>query len=139
MYMYVTKKNNLFSGLLPKNLMLSIFYCFLTEFKCPQCGLLRPVSYTYGAIHVCHWCNMPPLAPEYCISVSQVSLTMQRLVLAQAQFGSMRQTSLLTEHTGYVYVCGSYITYIKVSINCSYLCRNSCSLVPRPNFLLTLT
>ena len=58
---------------------------------------------------------------------------------AQAQFGPMRQTSLLTEHTEYVYVCGSYISYIKVSINCCYLCRNSCSLVPRPNFLLTLT
>ena len=41
----------LFSALPPKNLQPTVFYCFLTESKCLQCGLLHPASCTDRAIY----------------------------------------------------------------------------------------
>ena len=47
----MSTKIRLLSALLLDNLQLSVFYYFLTEFKCLQYGLLCPASCTDGAIH----------------------------------------------------------------------------------------
>ena len=46
-----TKNNRLFKALLLTGLLLSIICCLLFEFKCLQCGLLHPPSYTDRAVH----------------------------------------------------------------------------------------
>ena len=49
----MSTKNRLFSALLLEKLLLhvSVICCLLFEFKCLQCGLLHPASYTARAIH----------------------------------------------------------------------------------------
>ena len=48
LYICMSTKNRLLSVLPLENLLLSVFYYFLTEFKHLQCGLPHPVS---RAIH----------------------------------------------------------------------------------------
>ena len=50
-YIYIDKKTRLFSALLLENLLLSVIYCLLFEFKRLQCGLLHSASYTDRAIY----------------------------------------------------------------------------------------
>ena len=52
-FLYMSTKNRLFSALLLEKLLLhvSVICCLLFEFKCLQCGLLHPTSYTARAIH----------------------------------------------------------------------------------------
>ena len=67
-YMYVAK-NRLFSALPLESLLLSVFYYFLTEFKCLQCGLLCPTSCTDRAILTFLLKERGPWVLEYCIMV----------------------------------------------------------------------
>ena len=64
-HVYMSTKNRLFSALPLENLLLSVIYCLFFEFKCLQCGLLHPASYTdrgvrheWNLLHSClksHW------------------------------------------------------------------------------------
>ena len=67
-YMYVAK-NRLFSALPLESILLSVFYYFLTEFKCLQCGLLCPTSCTDRAILTFLLKERGPWVLEYCIMV----------------------------------------------------------------------
>ena len=51
LFIFMSTKNRLFSGLPFKNLLLSVIYCLLFEFKHLQCDLLCPASCTDRAIH----------------------------------------------------------------------------------------
>ena len=50
-YMYVNKKNRLFSALPLENLLLSVMHCLHLKFKCLQCGLLRPAIDMPGTMY----------------------------------------------------------------------------------------
>ena len=53
-YLYLCQqKNRLFSALLLENLLLSVLYYFLTDFKCLQCVLLHAARCT-DRVHVIH-------------------------------------------------------------------------------------
>ena len=61
----MSTKNRLFSALPLETLLLNVFYCFLTEFKGLQCGLLHPASCTDRAIHAFPNKTQGPLALKY--------------------------------------------------------------------------
>ena len=66
-HVYVNK-NKVFSAVSLKNILLSVFYFFLTEFKCLKYGLLNPTSCTCTnrAIHASpNKTQSLHLAPEY--------------------------------------------------------------------------
>ena len=57
-----------------ENLLPSVFYCYLTEFKRLQCVLLRPASRTSRAIHRFLLKQSGPPALQNCITVTDLSI-----------------------------------------------------------------
>ena len=83
-YIYVNKKNRLFSAL-PLGNLLNVIYCLFFKFKWLQCGLLRPASCTDRVINAFpnKTCR-PPLAPKYFLqSFNGTPHSLVRLELAK--------------------------------------------------------